>query len=765
MIKFIALVFLFASLAGCEFSADTDGSCYDEQSCAADPDKDGIPNLTDNCRLVYNPLQNISACQPTNDIITDDSSSVADTDGSDLIETDIFSEDADTVSVDVDLIPDTLTTEEVATDTEDTQPLEEIELVDASDDVPDEFQVEDIPDTWIDTEESDTALADTQPEDGAGILEIEVQVPDDVETPTDVEEVSDDVLEVTESPDIVETDVFVPLCTDADCPDDGNPCTNEFCDPQLGCQSNDNTNACSDGNPCTTTDACANGQCVSGTNVCACETTANCASKEDGDLCNGTLICVDNNCVVDPTTVVTCPESTGSCYYMACTPALGQCELHQSPNEVVCDDDNECTVGDICLSGVCTGKKLVCDDSNVCTIDTCDPIAECQFKPAPLNCDDGNVCTGIETCDPKLGCVSGTPPSNCCQSNAECDDAEVCTTDTCNQGQCHNQKKVCNDDDVCTFDVCDPVIGDCRFYTVSCNDSNPCTYDQCIFKGGIGCVHIDVDNGTTCNDSSVCTQVDQCFYEICQGTQPRDCRDGNDCTTDSCDAVLGCQNTNNTDLCEDGDACTAGDSCSQGACSSGFEVVCNDNDACTRDYCDSIHGCVYDATDTDGDTVPDACDTDADNDGLANSVDNCPYAANPTQIDTDEDGVGNACDSALNCKVAEYPTGFPLSEGYQKPNDSGKRGCMRVCFTPKTKVAVCLQKIEFDLISCNGNPDQDGAPGYAGDCQPMAANYSGSAYNCWLPKLPPPQCSPNCENGQAGGCWVPDLLPDVLPTP
>ena len=43
---------------------------------------------------------------------------------------------------------------------------------------------------------------------------------------------------------------------------------------------------------------------------------------------------------------------------------------------------------------------------------------------------------------------------------------------------------------------------------------------------------------------------------------------------------------------------------------------------------------------------------DDDNDGVFNSVDNCPYAHNPNQEDTDEDGVGDACD---NCVYTENP--------------------------------------------------------------------------------------------------------------
>src|SRR6185436_3507153 len=48
--------------------------------------------------------------------------------------------------------------------------------------------------------------------------------------------------------------------------------------------------------------------------------------------------------------------------------------------------------------------------------------------------------------------------------------------------------------------------------------------------------------------------------------------------------------------------------------------------------------------DTDGDTQGDACDLDDDNDGIADLVDNCPLVFNTLQQDNDGDGLGDACD-------------------------------------------------------------------------------------------------------------------------
>jgi len=50
-------------------------------------------------------------------------------------------------------------------------------------------------------------------------------------------------------------------------------------------------------------------------------------------------------------------------------------------------------------------------------------------------------------------------------------------------------------------------------------------------------------------------------------------------------------------------------------------------------------------TDTDSDGIGDACDDDdADDDTIPDSLDNCPLVANADQTDTDGDGIGDACD-------------------------------------------------------------------------------------------------------------------------
>jgi hypothetical protein len=78
-------------------------------------------------------------------------------------------------------------------------------------------------------------------------------------------------------------------------------------------------------------------------------------------------------------------------------------------------------------------------------------------------------------------------------------------------------------------------------------------------------------------------------------------------------------------------------------------VLCldTDPDGDGDGVCDSADNCPAAANpeqdDLDGDEIGDACD-DSDGDGVVDSADNCPFAPNPGQEDADGDGLGNACD-------------------------------------------------------------------------------------------------------------------------
>ena len=236
-------------------------------------------------------------------------------------------------------------------------------------------------------------------------------------------------------------------CVDP-CNDD-NPCTDDKCTAN-GCAFTANTAPCSDKIPCTENDVCTDGECggdwVDG---CECWTNAQCAEYEDGDLCNGTLWCLENLCQVKPSTVITC-EATGDepCYGFECDPATGECVEYLAEDGTECDDGNDCTGGDTCLEGACVEvQAIICefdctdeldedgDQWTDCDDPDCYGVGEC---PSP-NCDDG-------TCDANEDCA--TCPEDCGDCPPECGDGEV-TLDTGEE---------CDDGNLVGGDGCD---GDC----------------------------------------------------------------------------------------------------------------------------------------------------------------------------------------------------------------------------------------------------------------------------------------------------------------
>lgn len=74
--------------------------------------------------------------------------------------------------------------------------------------------------------------------------------------------------------------------------DDGNFCMLDICESVIGCViTNTFGGLCSDGNNCTEDDQCVDGVCEGIDIGCECSMIPDCLVNEDGDLCNGTLIC------------------------------------------------------------------------------------------------------------------------------------------------------------------------------------------------------------------------------------------------------------------------------------------------------------------------------------------------------------------------------------------------------------------------------------------------------------------------------------------
>ncbi len=169
-------------------------------------------------------------------------------------------------------------------------------------------------------------------------------------------------------------------------------------------------------------------------------------------------------CTQDKDCTLPTPCMTGTCVAGACTYA---------PNTAACDDGNACTANDACNDGQCKGTSSVdCDDGNICTKDACDLATGCTHTDANgLACDDGQKCSAL---------------------------------DQCSNGKCLGVVAQCADDNLCTDDTC---------------------------LDGQGCVHLP--SAATCDDGNPCTANDACKAGNCAPGSMTSCDDGNPCTTDS----------------------------------------------------------------------------------------------------------------------------------------------------------------------------------------------------------------------------------------
>jgi hypothetical protein len=365
---------------------------------------------------------------------------------------------------------------------------------------------------------------------------------------------------------------------DADC-DDDNPCTDDSCEANGQCGHADNTADCDDGSYCNGADTCAAGACAHAGDPCEIQGKVCDEDQDSCRDCSQDLDCDDQN----PCTADSC--GGGSCGH--------------APQGGACDDGVFCNGTDSCASGSCQhsgdpctvqGKPCdevrgiclecsqgpECDDQNPCTADSCNDGA-CAHSPQAGSCDDGLYCNGNDSCtggacqhsgDPCA--VQGKPCDEnadacfACTQDADCEDFNPCTADSCAGGTCGYTPQggvcddgvFCNGADSCAGGVCthagDPCVPSgqtCDENTTSCwaclvdgdcpDDGNQCTDRRC----NVGtCANPPVTDGLSCNDGLYCRVGETCQQGQCLGS-PRDCDDGDSCTVDSCDeTAAACDN-------------------------------------------------------------------------------------------------------------------------------------------------------------------------------------------------------------------------------
>jgi hypothetical protein len=457
--------------------------------------------------------------------------------------------------------------------------------------------------------------------------------------------------------------------------DDTFACTIDECDEVNGCSNTPNDNFCDDGNECTEC-FCDPQDVEADADGCVCIPVAGQpACTDDGFSCTDD-VCIDGVCTHIPDdpacddgnecTDCICDTSDSAADSAGCV-CTAVADL--SP----CIDDGIGCTDDICIGGACSNvpDNSACDDGVDCTDDVCDPAQGCTNTTNDDNCTGGSFCDGFDVCDASAGCQPGTPPV-CPSETPICDPiSEQCVkcliAEHCDNGVACDGQETC-------------VLGACRPGTpVACDDGFACTVDTCTEPDGI-CQF--TPNHSFCDDDNVCNGEEMCIPEDidaapngCVAGTPLDCSDSRPCTDDNCDPTDGCSNPPNDanctlpdfpycdpesgfcsqcltdDHCNDGNACNGEETCTENVCSGGVPIDCDDGIDCTIDECiDPAGECSHtpdDAYCDDGDFCNGAelCNPDPT---VAGSFDGCAAGEPPDCNDFNDCTVDSCTNSACS---------------------------------------------------------------------------------------------------------------------
>jgi VCBS repeat protein len=503
---------------------------------------------------------------------------------------------------------------------------------------------------------------------------------------------------------------------------------------------------CEDNNPCTFN------LCIS--EECHYPDLPPGTSCSDDDLCTVDGACDSGQCVGTPRD---CSGFNGQCTQGSCDSITGECQAADRDDGTPCDDGNSCTIDDACQTGVCTGPLKDCDDSDSCTEDSCSEA-------------DG-LC--VNTRVPRPG-LEGPPGDPSCENNLD-DDCDGLT----------------DEDDVASCLGC--------IIDADCDDQNPCTNDSCM---GMICENVKVSDGTTCDDGLYCSQGDICSDGVCGGSA-RDCSAAaGPCEDGVCEEDQGaCNSRPKADgtACDDGLYCSVGDQCATGTCSGGGSRDCADQDSCTADACDEdSNSCTHTLVPIPGaeglsvddsctNTIDDDCDalTDIDDpDCIECTLDGECDDGNACTTDTCTDGVcgslpvldGTACDDGQYCSENDQcSTGMcggtlrDCSLVADQCNDGTCDEVNDLC-TPQPLAdgtvcddgLYCTVSVQCSGGVCGGSPRDcvDSDPCTVDACDEAGGQCTNTIVENPGAEGPPGQS--NCNNGQDDDC---DGLTDYLEDP
>ncbi len=242
------------------------------------------------------------------------------------------------------------------------------------------------------------------------------------------------------------------------------------------------------------------------------------------------------------------------------------------------------------VGGGCPGGRVKCG-SKCCPKNGKCKNGKCKCKSGFEKC--GKKCVNLDTSVKHCGACG-----NACQEGETCVDGDCdpgladCSGLDCGTAPNGDNCGICGVDETCVSNQCEEVP-ECAIDDDCPGDpENGCLRGVC--NGGT-CGLTAVNNGSPCDDESLCTSNESCQNGVCAQGNPVVCQQQDQChDAGVCDPQTGvCSNPTKTDgaPCNDGNACTQSDTCQNGVCGGGFPVVCQPLDEChTAGICDPQTG-------------------------------------------------------------------------------------------------------------------------------------------------------------------------------
>lgn len=358
--------------------------------------------------------------------------------------------------------------------------------------------------------------------------------------------------------------------------EDGTPCGDGMVCNKSQCV------ACAAGGTCTVSNPCHKGvySCSTGTSVCV-----DSGNAPEGTDCGGGNVCrsgICSACVGGQE----CPLTGQPCHkgVLTCSAGVSSC-VDDGPKAdlTACDDNNACTTGESCHSGLCNGgTPKTCTAIDACHVaGTCDPTTGvCSNPKAPPKARDcassqDNDCDGI--------------PDNTLDSVCQCNPGSFRDCDTHpgfdGKGPCKAGTQNC----VLSADR------STSYYEASCTGAvGPATKDLCDVAGddsncngtfNDGCSCTPANASTACNDNKSCT-ADSCSNGQCQNlVQSGYCLIAGVCySSGTVDPGNPCRRCDSSTSATSWTNFPNGQSCDDGLWCNGDADKCDSNGTCSHTY-------------------------------------------------------------------------------------------------------------------------------------------------------------------------------------